>query len=295
MPRRKHQPEPALFGANEHEPELLGLREYAQHRGVRQREVQDAIARGVLRASVHVRGDRRMLDLELADREWEAGLAEASGPLGRAPITAGETARAASPGAEGPTPMGLRAYARHRGVTEGAVRDAIARGRLARSVRQVGRRKLIDPREADREWDENTEPAARERPPRPREGDLRDGDRGQAAILRALEEEDAEESVDEAVFMRERAARERWSRRKERLQVLQLRGEMIERTEVDRRVFGAMRVLRDALRDLGDRMAPVLAPKLAPADVGRIIDAEIARALEDADAALAARVQADAG
>ena len=291
------------------QPELVGLRGYAQHRGCRQREVQDAIARGVLRESVHVRGDRRMLDLELADREWVASNPEAGGPLGRAPITAGETVRAAKPGTEGPTPMGVRAYARHRGVAEGAVRDAIARGRLRKSVRQVGRRRLIDPAIADAEWDESTDVEASERGAQPKgagrnEGrsfipDSIPGGEGREArsvakleLLQALDAEDEAET--NAVFMTERAARERWARRRERLEVLKLRGELIEKGEVDRRAFTAARVVRDALKGLPDRLAPVLAPAMPAGDVGRILEREIAQALEEIGAQLRGRVQATA-
>ncbi len=43
------------------------------------------------------------------------------------------------------------AYARHRGVTEGAVRYAIKAGRI--SVEVDGK---IDPKKADAEWEQNT-------------------------------------------------------------------------------------------------------------------------------------------
>lgn len=284
------------------QPVLVGLREYAQHRGCRQSEVQDAIARGVLLESVHVRGDRRMLDPELADREWAASRPEASGPLGRAPITAGEAVRAAKPGAEGPTPMGVRAYARHRGVAEGAVRDAIARGRLRASVRQVGRRRLIDPAIADAEWEASTDVEASERGAQSkgsgREEELVSPSARRSAakieLMQALEEEDLEDQSDEG-FMVQRTAREKWARRQARLEVLKLRGSLIEKDEVDRRAFTAARVVRDALKGLPDRLAPVLAPAMPAGEVGRILEREIAQALEEMGAQLRGRVQATAG
>lgn len=267
--------------------QLVGIRDFARARGVRQRDVQDAIARGVLRESVHVRGDRRLLDADLAAREWDAAEPETEGPLGRTPITAGEVARAARPGAEGPTPLTVRAFARRMGLTEGAVRDAIARGRLRRSLLQVGERQLIDPIEAEAEWAENTEARPEEGEPQARTR------RTPRAVLDALAQEDLEE--DEAVFMTERAARERWARRKQRLEVLKLRGELIEKAEVDRRAFAAARAVRDALKALPDRLSPVLAPVTDPGEIGRLLELEIAHALEEMDDALAARGQADAG
>ncbi len=50
--------------------------------------------------------------------------------------------------------LSRRAYAKHRGCMESAVRKAIARGRI--TVAPDGR---IDPETADREWGERTDPA----------------------------------------------------------------------------------------------------------------------------------------
>lgn len=288
------------LGAGEVKPdELVGLREYAQRRGCRQRDVQDAIARGVLRASVRVHGTRRFLVPELADREWVAAEPEQPGsPLEREPVTAGELARSRRPKGEGPTLLGVRAYARHRGVSEASVRDAIARGRLRESVQHVGQRRMIDPAIADPEWEASTDVVAAERGARPKTAAARDEDVGERVgsddeLLRALDEEDGRET--DAVFMAERAARERWSRRRERLEVLKLRGELIEKAEVDRRAFSAARVVRDALKGLPDRLAPVLAPAMPAGEVGRILEREIAQALEEIGAHLRARVHAAAG
>jgi hypothetical protein len=48
----------------------------------------------------------------------------------------------------------IRRYAKHRGVSEGAVRKAIRSGRIA-----IGEDGLIDPNIADRQWSANTDPA----------------------------------------------------------------------------------------------------------------------------------------
>ncbi|MEM7308892.1 MAG: hypothetical protein AAF682_19575 [Planctomycetota bacterium] len=65
-----------------------------------------------------------------------------------------------------PERLGLRAYARHRGVSLPAVQKAISTGRLSDSITRGGPSKgypngrvFIDPEVADREWDENTDPA----------------------------------------------------------------------------------------------------------------------------------------
>lgn len=59
--------------------------------------------------------------------------------------------------AEVAAPLSLRAYAKHRGCTHGAVRKAIATGRLAESVVEVdGQPAISDAELADLEWEENT-------------------------------------------------------------------------------------------------------------------------------------------
>ncbi len=60
--------------------------------------------------------------------------------------------------------LGIRAYARHRGVSPAAVRKARDTGRIAAAfVKSGGRKKLIDVEVADRLWDANTD-AAQQRP-----------------------------------------------------------------------------------------------------------------------------------
>lgn len=52
--------------------------------------------------------------------------------------------------------VGLREYARRRGVTLQAVRKAIESGRLKRSVVEAGGRRRLDVASADREWERRT-------------------------------------------------------------------------------------------------------------------------------------------
>ena len=59
-----------------------------------------------------------------------------------------------------PSPMGIRAYARRRGVTQTAVSLAVKSGRLKASVVRVnGAPKIADPDLADREWRDGTNAA----------------------------------------------------------------------------------------------------------------------------------------
>jgi hypothetical protein len=50
--------------------------------------------------------------------------------------------------------LSLRAYARHRGVTEAAVRKAIKQGRITKN-----KHGKVNPTTADKDWQKNTDPA----------------------------------------------------------------------------------------------------------------------------------------
>ncbi len=115
----------------------LGVCEYADRRGVAHSAVSKAIASGRLRRSVTRLGRRVWIDVDLADAEWERNTLDTG-------------ARYA------PLALGLRAYARRRGVTHAAVQKAIVSHRLRRSVTRRGRRVWIDPDLADEEWERNT-------------------------------------------------------------------------------------------------------------------------------------------
>ena len=50
--------------------------------------------------------------------------------------------------------LSIRAYAKHRNITEGAVRKALKTERISKN--ENGK---INPKDADRQWQENTDPA----------------------------------------------------------------------------------------------------------------------------------------
>lgn len=57
-----------------------------------------------------------------------------------------------------------RAYAQRRGCSHTAVQKAVKSGKLNRSLIKVGKRVLIDPAIADREWRDNTDPMLQREP-----------------------------------------------------------------------------------------------------------------------------------
>ncbi|PRX27774.1 hypothetical protein SAMN05216257_1157 [Meinhardsimonia xiamenensis] len=165
--------------------------------------------------------------------------------------------------------MGLsrRQYARHRGVSEMAVRKAIAAGRI--TLEPDG---TIDPDKADRQWDERTDPAKT---------------RGRAVPR------DAVEAVDEAlgesrgnsgaVFMRARAANEVIKVRTGRLKLQKLEGELVDRRRAEEMIFDLARRERDAWIGWPARVAARMAAELGvePRLVETVLDRFIREHLEE--------------
>ena len=112
----------------------MGLREYARYRGVSSAAVGKAIKSGRIQKELD-----GTIDPVKADADWAANTNQAQQRTVRNLTKTG---------------MGLREYARQRGVTEGAVRKAVKSGRIL--VESDG---TIDPVKADADWAANTNQA----------------------------------------------------------------------------------------------------------------------------------------
>ncbi len=144
--------------------------------------------------------------------------------------------------------MGLsrRAYARHRGVAESAVRKAIAAGRI--TLEKDG---TIDPVKADREWDLQTDPVKRRGSPAPR------------AACKAVDDTLGEAGpVGPAAFMRARAAREMIGAQTAKVKLAKLKGELVDRAKATALVFDLARRERDAWMNWPPRVAADMAAEL---------------------------------
>jgi hypothetical protein len=129
--------------------------------------------------------------------------------------------------------LSRRAYAKHLGVSEGAVRHAIKEGRI--SVEEDGR---IDPEKADAEWVANTS-AKRSKVVRRKTGVARE----EAGSKKESE------SLAEAQRQKE------WALAKLRqLEVQKKAGELVDRGAVRHAWFAVMRALRDQLLSIPDRL-----------------------------------------
>jgi hypothetical protein len=161
-----------------------------------------------------------------------------------------------------PELIGLRAYARRRGVTLGAVQKAIATGR----IRLIDGK--IDPEVADIQWARNTDAAQQ---------------RGQAAVAsmasataivpRAARAEPADEGSG-LQLLESRARREQAMAELAELELAEKRGELVAVADVQKALVPKLLGVRDALDTLADRLAPLLAAETDPAKVYAVLKTE---------------------
>ena len=146
--------------------------------------------------------------------------------------------------------MGLsrRAYARHRGVAESAVRKAIASGRI--TLEPDG---TIDPVKADRQWDLQTDPVKRRPAGKPVPRSAR------KAVDDTLSEAGP---VGPAAFMRARAAREMIGAQTAKVKLAKLKGELVDKAKATALVFDLARRERDAWMNWPPRVAADMAAEL---------------------------------
>ena len=126
--------------------------------------------------------------------------------------------------------MSISAYAKHRKVSLAAVQDALKRGRI-RFADTKG--KWIHPKEADRDWSRNTDPAK----VRKEESETDNQSRGYAAA---------------------RAAREHYQARLAKLEYEEKTGKLIDAEKVKRDAFELARTVRDHILNIPDRISAEL-------------------------------------
>jgi hypothetical protein len=145
--------------------------------------------------------------------------------------------------------MNLQAYAKHRkeqglrGTSHVAVLKAIESGRLTEpAVRKVDGRWHIDATLADQQWAGNTDPRGA-LPPPPSPIDTRQPHPAGGGP-----------SLAEA-----KRARAVWQAERERIELQQLKGELVSTAEVKAEAFNVARVVRDNMLAIPDRVIPTLA------------------------------------
>lgn len=159
--------------------------------------------------------------------------------------------------------LSIRAYAEHRGVSDTAVRKAIKQGRI--SVLKNGK---IDPEVADREWENNSNPAYQ-------------------YVNEEKQNTKPEESSHETSsrdigvsFQQSRAIREAYEARLKKLDYDQKSGKLIPISEVQVEAFNAARLVRDRILNVPDKVIPLIAGKTNIFEMKEILKKELIKSLE---------------
>ena len=172
--------------------------------------------------------------------------------------------------------MGLsrRAYARHRGVAENAVRKAIASGRI--ELEPDG---TIDPVRADLAWAKRTDPAQQrtqtgkapgtsaaqaktQRPARSAEAVKPVPTPAVEAVRHTLREAGEPQTAGGMNYVTARTANEVIKAQERRLRLGRLKGELVDRTKATTTVFMLSRRERDAWVQWPARVAALIAAEL---------------------------------
>jgi hypothetical protein len=143
--------------------------------------------------------------------------------------------------------LSIRAYARHRGVTDTAVHKAIQTGRITPETDGT-----IDPERADQDWARNTEkprsgtkkPAAKVKAPDLGGGETASASGGGTSLLQAR-------TVNEVVKAQTNKVR-----------LARLKGELVDRSQAIAQVFKLARTERDAWLNWPARVSALLAAEL---------------------------------
>lgn len=152
--------------------------------------------------------------------------------------------------------MNAAEYAKHRGVSKTQVGKYIESGRI--TARRVGRGWEIDAEQADRQLDANRSP---DRGGRNAVADEMSGKVG-------------------ASYAQARAMRETYAARILQLEFQEKSGRLVEKNELRLRLAKLHMAVRDSLRTIPDRVAPVLAAETDQSKIHALLLKEIGQALE---------------
>lgn len=190
--------------------------------------------------------------------------------------------------------MGQREYARHRGCALRAVQKAIEAGRIKLVAGLDGKPK-IDAEQADRDWVQNTDPAKQSLlytvpAAAPQQAQLV----GDEPAAQAASGDDEPPAGQTEAYRLARAEREKVRLDRERIELEQLRGNLIDLGEAKRLAFSAFRELRDAVLNVPARIKDECAATIDPLLVEQLIERELSKALASFDLARVTSDQDDA-
>lgn len=189
--------------------------------------------------------------------------------------------------------MGFREYARHRGVSLGAVQKAIKSNRIS-----VNGDKKIDSEIADRDWDSNTDQS------RVAMNIMDSSAPGSSsavqkqimlapAAVNAQRQLDADDESDQEElkggdkvaneYREHRATRERYQALKQQLEYEQLVGSLINVDDARRIAYTSFRGLRDLVLNVAPRIKDQLAATDDPLLCEQLLERELSAALSSID------------
>mgnify|MGYP001581900846 CR=1 FL=1 len=171
--------------------------------------------------------------------------------------------------------ISYRAYARYRGVSPEAVSKAVKTGRI--TVDADGR---IDPKKADREWSENTDPAKQFNAAFGNSMHRRQHDSSKIPGADA-EAATTAQSSGLPPYAQSRAIREAYEARLAKLEYEIKIGKLVNADEVRVDAFNVARITRDRLLGIPDMVAPVLVGMNDVNEIHRLLTKEIRLACEE--------------
>ncbi len=179
--------------------------------------------------------------------------------------------------------MGYREYARHRGVSLGAVQKALRAGRI-----NANADKKIDAAVADREWDVNTDAsriavsAVEVATPLAQKEISFAAPAGEEADKPAAEElTGSDKSASE--YRENRSKREYYVAAKHQLEYEQLLGQLINVDDAKRIAFTSFRAIRDSVLNVAARIKDQLAAETDPHVCEELLERELSAALASVD------------
>jgi hypothetical protein len=184
--------------------------------------------------------------------------------------------------------MGIREYARHRGIHHHAVQRAIKSGRI-KTVKGPDGREMIDAPVADRAWRANTDPG---KAPPPR--------RGAKPPARAPvapdpdEDDDDDDEADEprgysggsggdedSGYYKARARKEHWAAELKEIEFQKKAGTLVEVAQVQKEFDKLARQIKEGILNIPVRISHELASETDPHKVNLILEKEIRAVLEE--------------
>ena len=153
--------------------------------------------------------------------------------------------------------MSQRAYARHRDVSLSTVQKAISSGRIHTLANGQ-----IDSEAADAEWARNTQTQA-------------------PGVGRRGQPDDDSEAFGASQYTKARAVREHYQARLAKIDYEERIAKLVSGEEVQVAAFNKFRQFRDAMINLPDRLAAIVAAETSEVAVHALLTTEIRKALND--------------